>query len=220
MDHFGVAYDLIYKDRVKKGGLRAAYDVLLIPSQMGSGKALVYDIEPAKISLEYQGEEITGGMGLAGALEMQKFVEDGGVLITLGAASYFPAEFGLTREVEARRTSAAFYAPGPIVEAEVLKPLHPVFYGYDKKRLAVRYAGGPIFAMPETRRGNWTLMKFTGTELSGLLKGSGEIKDKAAILDVPVGKGRVMMFATNPCYRWQTHGEFSMLFNSILHFND
>ena len=29
-----------------------------------------------------------------------------------------------------------------------------------------------------------------------------------------------MMFATNPCYRWQNHGEFGMLFNAILHWND
>jgi hypothetical protein len=222
LDTYGVAYDLIYKERVKKGGLRADYDVLLIPSQYGSGKGLVYDIEPAKIPLAYQGlygqtEDITGGMGLAGAMELEKFVREGGVVITLGASSFFPAEFGLTREVEARRTSAAFYAPGPIVEAEVLQPTHPVFYGYDKKRLPVRYAAGPVFAVPEKQKSAWTLMKFTGAELSGLLKGGGEIRDKAAILDVPVGKGRVLLFGTNPCYRWQNHGEFPMLFNAILH---
>lgn len=217
LDSYGVTYDLIYKDRVKKGGLRAAYDVLLIPSQAGSGKGLVYDVEPAKIPLTYEGEEITGGMGLAGALEIEKFVREGGVVITLGAASFFPAEFGLTREVEARRTSGAFYAPGPIVEAEVLQSAHPVFYGYDKKKLPVRYAAGPVFAVPEQKKAAWTLMKFTGTELSGLLKGGAEIRDKAAILDVPVGKGRVLLFSTNPCYRWQNHGEFPMLFNAILH---
>ncbi|MBI2689164.1 MAG: hypothetical protein HYX27_22910 [Acidobacteria bacterium] len=225
LDEYGVGYELIYKERVKKGGLRAAYDVILIPSQAGSAKALVYDIEPAKIPLAYKGlygesEDITGGMGLAGAVELEKFVREGGVIITLGTSSFFPAEFGLTRRVEARRTSAAFYAPGPIVEAEVLKAGHPVFYGYDKKRLPVRYASGPIFAIPETEKNNWTLMKYTGTELSGLLKGGPEIKDKAAILDVPAGKGRVLMFATNPCYRWQNHGEFTMLFNAILHYND
>jgi hypothetical protein len=27
-------------------------------------------------------------------------------------------------------------------------------------------------------------------------------------------------FATNPCYRWQNLGEFNMLVNGILHFND
>jgi hypothetical protein len=30
----------------------------------------------------------------------------------------------------------------------------------------------------------------------------------------------VVLFATNPCYRWQNLGEFGMLGNSILHFND
>ena len=37
-----------------------------------------------------------------------------------------------------------------------------------------------------------------------------------AILDVPVGKGRVLLYATNPCYRWQNHGEFNTLFGAIL----
>jgi hypothetical protein len=220
-----VGYELIYKERVKRGGLRADYDVLLIPSQAGSGKGLVYDLEPAKIPLAYSGlygqtEDITGGMGLAGALEIERFVREGGVVITLGTSSFFPAEFGLTREVEARRTSGAFYAPGPIVEAEILKSGHPIFYGYEKRRVPVRYASGPVFAMPEAQRSKWTLMRFTGVELSGLLKGAGEIRDKAAILDVPVGKGRMLLFSTNPCYRWQNHGEFPMLFNAILHYRN
>jgi hypothetical protein len=30
----------------------------------------------------------------------------------------------------------------------------------------------------------------------------------------------VVLFATNPCYRWQNLGEFNMLANAILHFND
>ena len=28
------------------------------------------------------------------------------------------------------------------------------------------------------------------------------------------------MFAGNPCYRWQNFGEFNMLFNTVLNFND
>jgi len=28
------------------------------------------------------------------------------------------------------------------------------------------------------------------------------------------------MFAGNPCYRWQNFGEFNMLFNTLLNFND
>ena len=28
------------------------------------------------------------------------------------------------------------------------------------------------------------------------------------------------MFANNPVYRWQNHGEFNMVFNSIVNWND
>ena len=40
------------------------------------------------------------------------------------------------------------------------------------------------------------------------------------MIDSPVGQGRVVVFATNPAYRWQNLGEFNMLANAILHFND
>jgi hypothetical protein len=30
----------------------------------------------------------------------------------------------------------------------------------------------------------------------------------------------VLLFATNPAYRWQNLGEFNMLANAILNFND
>jgi len=66
-------------------------------------------------------------------------------------------------------------------------------------------------------------MQFPGTEksvLSGLMKGVAEIKDSPAIVDVPIERGRVVLFATNPCYRWQNLGEFNMLANAILNFND
>jgi len=30
----------------------------------------------------------------------------------------------------------------------------------------------------------------------------------------------VIMFANNPVYRWQNHGEFNMVFNSIINWDD
>ena len=77
-----------------------------------------------------ESEDITGGMGLAGVVELDKFVNQGGVLITLGTASFLPADFGITRTVDAARPTPQFYAPGPIVEAQILRPEHPIFYGY------------------------------------------------------------------------------------------
>ena len=233
LDHFEFAYDLIYQERVRKGALRDAYDVIVIPSQGRTSKSLVFDIESKGKPLAYtktpefptmgmygESEDITGGMGLEGVVELEKFVKSGGVLITLGAASFFPAEFGITRMVEAARTSAQFYAPGPIVEAEIQQPSHPIFYGYTAKVVPVRYANGPLLRVPTEDRSKWVLMQFPGTDrsvLSGLMKGVAEIRGRPAVADVPVGQGHVILFATNPCYRWQNLGEFNMLANAILY---
>ena len=65
--------------------------------------------------------------------------------MTLGTASYFPAEFGLdagrSTPHDQRRSSTR---RAPIVDAEILQPTHPIFYGYDKKQIPVRYGNGPL----------------------------------------------------------------------------
>jgi len=236
LDHFEVTYDLIYKDQARKGRLHDSYDVIVIPNGgRGSAKSLVFDIEPKKEPLAYvaspdfktlgmygSSEDITGGMGLAGVDEFDKFVNQGGVLITMGGASYFPTEFGITRTVEAAHPTATFYAPGPIVQMTVSRPTHPIFYGYTEKTMPVRWAGGPLLRVPQNGR-RWVLAQFPGGDesvMSGLMKGAQEIRGRPAIVDVPTGQGRVILFATNPAYRWQNLGEFNMLANSILNFND
>ncbi len=235
-DKFEIPYQLIFKERVRQGDLRSAYDVIVIPNQGRNAKGLVFDIEPKKIPLAYEksaqfktlgdygsSPDITGGMGLLGAEELQKFVDHGGLLVTLGVSSEFPAAFGLTRQVEATRPSTQFYAPGPIIEAEILHQTHPIFYGYNEKTIPVRYANGPLLTVPESDRKEQILMRFPGGDqsvLSGFMRGANEIRNRPAILDVPSGDGQVLMFATNPCYRWQNLGEFRMLFNAILNYND
>ncbi len=52
-DQFEVPYDLIYKERVRRGGLRADYDVILVPSQGRTGKGLVYDVDMRGKPLAY-----------------------------------------------------------------------------------------------------------------------------------------------------------------------
>ena len=236
LDRLGVAYDLIYKDQVRAGALRSKYDVIVVPNQGRSAKGLVYDIAPVGRPLAYkksdrfanlgmygESDDITGGMGLEGALELQTFTESGGVLITLGSASAFPAEFGLARRVEAARPSAQFYAPGPIVEARISKPEHPIFYGYEGTSMPVRYANGPLLRVPETDRASQVLMTFSGGDesvLSGLMRNPNEVRNVPAVVEVPSGSGRILMFATNPCFRWQNLSEFNLLFNAVMHFND
>jgi hypothetical protein len=77
--------------------------------------------------------------------------------------------------------------------------------------------------VPEGDRDAQVLMRFVGGDasvLNGLMRGASEIKNVAAVVEQTVGQGRLVLFGTNPCYRWQNHGEFGMLFNAVLHWND
>ena len=248
-DRFEVPYDLIYKERMRQGNLKTAYDVIVIPHQAGTAKRLVFDIENRGQALAYrksdtfkylgmygESDDITGGMGLTGVAELDRFVKDGGMLVTLGAASYVPAEFGLAPRIDATRASSEFYAPGPIIEAEILRPESPIFYGYTQRVVPVRYASGPLLSVQTegptgesedsrspARTPPGVLMRYPGGNdhvLSGFMRGATEIRNRPAIIEQDSGRGRVILFAGNPCYRWQNFGEFNMLFNTVLNYND
>ena len=44
--------------------------------------------------------------------------------------------------------------------------------------------------------------------------------NRAQVVDAPVGKGHVVMFAIRPFWRWQTQGTYFLGFNAILNWND
>jgi len=55
--------------------------------------------------------------------------------------------------------------------------------------------------------------------VSGLLDGGTDIAQRPVVVDVPVGKGHVVLFAANPIYRGETVGSYFMVFNTILNFD-
>jgi len=56
--------------------------------------------------------------------------------------------------------------------------------------------------------------------VSGLLDGGDEIAQHAAVIDVPSGRGHVVLFSTNPMWRGQTKGSYFLVFNTILNFDN
>ena len=232
-DEYATPYSLIFKDDVRKGRLRARYDVIIVPSQGRNSRALVWDIPMRGKPLAYEktaryrflgdygaSPDVRGGMGLEGLEALRQFVEEGGVLITLGDSSAMPADFGIAPDVQVAPAPKDFYAPGPIVEAKITKPGNPVFYGYDDLSFPVRWATNALFAVPDTRRDD-VLMEFPGGKpgvLSGLMTAPDEVKHRPAIIDQPLGEGRILMFATNPIYRDQTFGEYRMLYNALFNY--
>jgi hypothetical protein len=55
--------------------------------------------------------------------------------------------------------------------------------------------------------------------VSGLLDGGADIAQRPVVVDVPVGKGHVVLFAANPIYRGETIGSYFMVFNTLLNFD-
>ncbi len=55
--------------------------------------------------------------------------------------------------------------------------------------------------------------------VSGLVQGGDAIADHAAVIDVPMGEGHVVMFSNNPVYRGETRGDYSLVLNTILNFD-
>jgi hypothetical protein len=67
------------------------------------------------------------------------------------------------------------------------------------------------------------IARFVGGEasvLSGVMRGADQIRNRPMIVDAPSGRGHVLLFANNPIYRWQTFGEYSMVFNALMFWND
>jgi hypothetical protein len=247
-DRWEIPFDLIHKDHVQDGAnLRSKYDVIVVPHQTQNAKSLVYEQPKLSRPLPYKKSErftslgfyaetddVRGGMGLPGLNEFQKFLDAGGTVMTFGVSSYFPADFGLARGVDAQRPATGWYAPGPYVQSEILQPEHPIFYGYaGQKAVPVRWADGPLlqagppaefaaFVGSSTERPR-VLARYQGGDagvLSGLMRGADQLRNRPMIVDAPSGKGRVILYANNPIYRWQTFGEHGLAFNALLFWND
>ena len=55
--------------------------------------------------------------------------------------------------------------------------------------------------------------------LSGMLEGGSALTKKALIVDVPDGKGHMVLFGLRPFWRWQTQGSYFLGFNAILNWD-
>ncbi len=56
--------------------------------------------------------------------------------------------------------------------------------------------------------------------VSGLLDGGNTIAQRPVVVDAPLDKGHVILFANNPVYRGSTQGSYFLVFNAILNFDN
>jgi hypothetical protein len=234
-DQFEIPYTLIYKERVQQGNLKNEFDVILMAYQNINRQAVMQapaaQPRPYLKSDKYKfmgmyGEsaDTSGGFGQEGVDAFAAFLEAGGTLIAAHNAIRFPIELGFARTADIDQITG-LTAQRPLVQAAISKVDHPVFYGYEGKTVPIKYVSGPVLRVGVADRDNVLGAYVGGDEsvLSGLMVGADLIADRPFAVDVPDahnGKGRVILFASNPIYRWQNHGEFNMVFNAIVNWND
>jgi hypothetical protein len=168
LDQEGLPYALVSPDDLRRGGLGERFDVLVFANTWGDFARMVHGIDPRWGPLAYTptaeypshgvpdaSPDITGGMGLEGLQELRRFVAGGGLLVTLGNAGTLAVDGGLVRRVE-RRPPSTVRSPGSELAARVVRPGHPIAYGYPE-RTSVFRGNGPLFGVPERERGRVVL---------------------------------------------------------------
>jgi hypothetical protein len=211
-------YDSITDREIKSGSVEK-YRTIIIPDQ-----------PPAAILNGYRAgampPEYTGGLGAEGVKALREFVEHGGTLICLNRASDFAIEqFKLPiRDVVDGLPRTEFYVPGSILRIE-LDTSNPIAKGMPKESIAWA-ENSPVFELVRTGSGSdrvdpsnvhviaW-YPKDRDPLLSGWLLGGDRIKGKAALLEVGLGKGRIILFGFRPQYRGQSLATYPLFFNAI-----
>src|SRR6266699_3817460 len=78
------------------------------------------------------------------------------------------------------------------------------------------------FAIPPKDQQPRVVLRFAAEKdllLSGMITGGNEIAEKPAVVDVPHGRGHVVLFANNPMWRGETMGSYFLVFNAMLNFD-
>ena len=95
----------------------------------------------------------------------------------------------------------------------VLDTEHPIAYGMPRETAAFVQANG-AFDVTGNAKAVGTC-PLTNPLMSGWILGDEKLHGKAAVVDVPVGQGRVILLALRPQFRAQVRGTYKLLFNSL-----
>jgi hypothetical protein len=210
--------------------LRAGITTFMLgPSVTAKFYVIIFPDQPARNILDgyrtgSMPPELTGGLGVEGVKQLRAFIVQGGTAVFLNRASDFAIEqLKLPlRDVVAGLSRTDFYVPGSILRIE-LDTTHPLAKGMPKDTIAwaenspvfevVENAGGDVPASNVRVVGRYPQDK--DPLLSGWLLGGDKIKGKAALVEVTMGKGRVILFGLRPQYRAQSTATYPLFFNSF-----
>jgi hypothetical protein len=106
-------------------------------------------------------EDITGGLGWTGLSSLQRFLNEGGMLITLGNATTLALDGALVRNVRRARDQGV-QTHGVELKVKFTSPGHPISYGYPPVTSAFR-SNYAVYDLPR----RWLEMAYCTSCLDG-----------------------------------------------------
>ena len=199
LDQRHIPYSYVRDEDIRAGNLNQKYDVLLYPhvdlelAEQIEGLHKAWGPMPFKKSVATPSfgtpaasDDITGGIGYGGLAQLQKFIDAGGLLITLGNGTMLPLESGLVRGIRreaggaprssqgggaaaaAAAQNAETRTPGAHVRVSFTRPDHPIAYGYAPRTWVFRQ-NFALYSIPR----RWLRMAYCTVCLDGPVDRSG-----------------------------------------------
>jgi len=209
------AYRSVSDKDIRAGNL--ALDSILFPDQ--SPNQMLNGYQNGSMPPEY-----TGGIGKNGVESLKKFVAAGGTLVFLNRSSNFAIDqFELPiKDVTKGIARKDFFIPGSILRTE-LDTGSPIAKNMSQQSVAW-FENGPAFEIAGHTDGDAKVKVIArySTDpkqilLSGWALGAEKIAGKAALVEVTIGKGKVILFGFRPQYRAQSSATYPLMFNALSH---
>lgn len=202
-------YSTLVDAAIRGGGLGEQFDIVVLPSAL----AKIFSEGHAQGTYP---DAYTGGLGSLGAQALRLFVEGGGTIVAIDAASeWVIREFALpVRNVVAGLPESEFYAPGSFLRV-VMDTHHPLGYGMPREAVVVS-SHSPAFAVDNGSKlvGKYPL---SNPLVAGWLLGAEKLHGRAALVECSLGLGKVILIGFRPYFRAQARGTYKVLFNALIH---
>ena len=208
-DGYEVPYATLHDQQIRQGYLARRFTSIVLPSVEPS--VLDEGWAPGSMPVEF-----TGGLGSAGVQALRAFVEAGGTLVALGRSASWAAE-RLNLPVTDRlrdQPKEVFFAPGAQVSLQV--DTTTSVGRHMQARTAAWIEGGAAFDLPA--RSAAVSVATYGTRprvLSGWVHGANALAGASAVVEVPLGSGKVVLFGIDPQQRGLSMATFPLLFNAL-----
>jgi hypothetical protein len=215
-DQYGIPYDTLHNADVRQGGLGRRFTTILLPSI--SPGVLEQGFTPGSEPVRY-----VGGLGAGGAAELRAFVEEGGTLVALERSTPWVIDrLGLPlQDVLSGLDRTEYYAPGSIVRLRLTGDRETGLGHGMPERETIAWLGTGGAAFTPTAGADSTAVRVEArygedpTLLSGWLQGADHVAGKAALVEVPLGRGRVILFGFRPQYRGESVATYPLLFDAL-----